>query len=174
MKKINYRTLAKRYLTIVKKQTFIKGAFIDGNYAYVMDGCSYMRYPADVYEEIFAPFELSTPDILKKLVRDSASVNAKPFYHVVGNIDKDKFLLQDGANFKIIAAKYLKPFLAYDEIKYVEVSLPYGTGKQDTTRTPLIVMDSESNIIGYILPISAGRYDTLENLTKQVKEYEEG
>lgn len=174
MKKINYKEIAKRYITRLKEsKNLFKGYYQADNWTYVIDGCSYIRLPDEVFNEVIKPYfdglNLDNGRIvnnLKSLIDQSKNVSYLFNYEIAGDIDDERKLLTYGNNYKCIATKYIKPYLKYDGLYYVEPGI-IGNNNTDGQKTPLLIVNSDYEIIAYILPVTTGK--SLKELSLKVE-----
>ena len=180
MKNINYKEIAKRYLTRIKDaykySTYSRaiGYYSIDGYTYIMDGCSYIRIPESVFIEVLKPyfdgltgFNNSAENLLKSLIDQSKKISFIFNYEKTGFIDSERYLLNYGDNYKVVANKYIKPYLKYQGLYYAEPS--QVATSTDSKKTPLLIVDSNYEIIAYILPINTNLSYT--ELLSQVQEY---
>lgn len=189
MKNINYKEIAKRYLTRIKDvskkygtYSRVFGYYSADGFTYVMDGCSYIRMPESVFIEVLKPyfdgltgFYNSAENMLKSLIDQSKKISFLFNYEKTGFIDSERYLLNYGGSYKVIANKYIKPYLKYEGLYYAEpatAEFSYNHKKttcDNGTKTPLLIVDSNYEIIAYILPINTNL--SYMELLSQVQEY---
>lgn len=163
MKTVNYKTVAKRYLTRIKDQKGpFKGYYVRGEYTYTCDGCSIIRLDNSTFDDIIRPYfetykEKDISATVVRLVDDCLRESHNYINYDIAGTDAEKVLFTHGDKYKVVNLKYIKPFLA-DNILFTE-----SDNKNNWTKTPLMIIEKNSlDLIGYILPVNTGK--TLQEL----------